>query len=107
MYPVPIRARIVAATNKDLEEMVCEGKFREDLYYRLGVVTLNLPPLRHHRDDIAASCEVILTEFARETNVRYTVSEEALVLLRNYDWPGNLRELENCLKRIAVLKPGE
>jgi two-component system response regulator AtoC len=102
---VPIRSRIIAATNRDLEEMVREGKFREDLYYRIAGITLNLPPLRAHPDDIPASCEVILGEMLRETHSRHTISEEAMMLMREYDWPGNIRELENCLKRATALNP--
>ena len=104
---VPIMGRIVAATNRNLEQMVHDGRFREDLYYRLSVLNLELLPLREHKEDIATTCRVILNEFEKDNSLKHAVSDDALELMCLYDWPGNIRELENCLKRIAALKPAD
>jgi len=106
--PVPLRARIITATHRDLAAMVREGTFREDLYYRLRVVELNLPPLRARREDIPTLVEHLLAKIAREQHkrIRY-VAREALDVLVRYAWPGNVRELENALTRAVVLTNGE
>lgn len=104
--PIYSNARIVAATNRDLTKLVQEGQFREDLYYRLKVVTINAPPLRSRRSDIP-----ILSSFFLKKTVHQNVSKpkrlspEALEVLIDYDWPGNVRQLENVLTRCAVLTP--
>ncbi|HEX6938043.1 MAG TPA: sigma-54 dependent transcriptional regulator [Longimicrobiales bacterium] len=107
--PVPIDVRIIAATNRDLEQEMRRGTFRSDLYYRLNVITLHLPPLRDRRDDIPLLTEHFLRLLAeragRERPLR--VSGAALEALQRYDWPGNVRELENALERAAVLCGGD
>jgi two-component system response regulator AtoC len=102
---VPILARIIAATNRNLEEAVAQGSFRRDLYYRLNAVTLTTPPLRERRADIAAISESILDQVMECGGRR--ISAEALCLMQAYDWPGNIRELESCLRRIVALKPDD
>jgi len=100
--PQKVDVRVVAATNRDLEEAVAEGAFREDLYYRLAVIPLPVPPLRQRRDDIPVLIEHFL---ARHGGV--PVADQALELLGRYHWPGNVRELENTLERCVVLRRGE
>lgn len=106
--PLKLGARIVAATHRNLEEMLSVGSFREDLYYRLRVVEIRLPPLRDRRDDIPLLVDHLLAKIARETHkqVRF-VSTEAMDALMTYRWPGNVRELENALTRGVVLSTGE
>ncbi len=96
-----VDVRVVTATNKDLRKMVEEGKFREDLYYRLSSVRLTLPPLRERKDDIPALVENFLSRLP--AGYRKSIDGEALELLMNYDWPGNIRELKNVLNRAAIL----
>ena len=107
--PVPIDVRIVAATNRDLEQEMRRGTFRSDLYYRLNVITLHLPPLRERRDDIPLLTEHFLQVLAERNGGErpLRVAGEALEALQSYDWPGNVRELENALERAAVLCDGE
>jgi DNA-binding NtrC family response regulator len=104
---VQVDVRIIAATNVDLKQLVRDGKFREDLYYRLNVITIELPPLRRRREDIALLVDFFLKKFAQENNraVRQ-VSAEAMAALVNYSWPGNVRELENVIERAVVLSSG-
>ncbi len=101
---IQVDVRLVAATNKDLKKLVGEGKFRDDLFYRLSVVTLNLPPLRDRRDDIPLLVRAFLDEFNRENNkdVR-EVTADAMNVLLAYDWPGNVRELRNAVEQMVVL----
>jgi two-component system response regulator HydG len=101
-----INVRILAATNRDLEEAVAEGTFRRDLYFRLNVLTLKIPPLRDRKQDIPLLVEHFLDQMARASGVRRTISEEALRALEQYDWPGNVRELENSLDRACALCAG-
>ena len=103
---LPINVRILAATNRDLEEAVAEGTFRRDLYFRLNVLTLKIPPLRERKQDIALLVEHFLERMARTAGVSRTISEEALRALEQYDWPGNVRELENSLDRACALSSG-
>lgn len=99
-----IDVRIIAATNRNLEEDVKEGKFREDLYYRLATITVDLPPLRDRKEDIAPLAIAILNEAMAELGKRVKgVSEEALKCFEAYQWPGNVRELQNEVKRMLVL----
>ena len=106
---VPVDVRIVAATNRDLEEEIGRGAFRSDLYYRLNVIQLHLPPLRERREDIP-----MLARFFLELRVErdgdgkpLTLTDEALAVLTRYDWPGNVRELQNALERAAVVVSGD
>jgi two-component system response regulator HydG len=106
--PVDVDVRIIAASNRDLEEEIRRGSFRSDLYYRLNVIALHLPPLRERREDIALLANHFLSRMVDsegEENVP-TISEEALQVLSSYDWPGNVRELENALERAAVVSGG-
>jgi DNA-binding NtrC family response regulator len=102
-----VDVRIIAATNVDLRQMVKEGRFREDLFYRLNVITIDLPPLRHRREDIPLLVTYFLRKFADE-NERdaHEISPEALRYLLDYNWPGNVRELENVMERAVVLSSG-
>jgi two-component system nitrogen regulation response regulator GlnG len=99
---IRIDVRVLAATNRDLEALMKEGKFREDLYYRLNVVTLNLPSLRERRRDVPLLVEHFLAKHAGELGER-AVAPEALDRLVGYDWPGNVRELENVVQRAMVM----
>jgi len=103
---IPINVRILAATNRDLEAAVQQGTFRRDLYFRLNVLTLRVPPLRERKQDIPLLAGHILERVARTTGVQRNVSDDALKLMLNYDWPGNVRELENCLERACALTTG-
>jgi DNA-binding NtrC family response regulator len=100
--------RIIAATNKDLAALVADGRFREDLYYRLNVFPIEAPPLRQRREDIPALVRHFVTRLNAEEGKRILgASPEALAMLQNYDWPGNVRQLENTLFRAVVLCDGE
>ena len=100
---ISINVRILAATNRDLEQAVTQGTFRRDLYFRLNVLTLRMPPLRERRQDIPLLVDHILERLGNESGSRKTICDDALKALLNYDWPGNVRELENCLERACVL----
>ena len=101
---ISVDVRVVAATNRNLEEMVAKGLFRSDLYYRLNVVPLNIPPLRERKDDIEPLASFFLDKFSRETKKNFTgFSEVAIHILYEYYWPGNVRELENSIERACVL----
>ncbi|HXH83686.1 MAG TPA: nitrogen regulation protein NR(I) [Candidatus Tectomicrobia bacterium] len=103
--PIRIDVRVLAATNRDLEALMREGRFREDLFYRLNVVTLNLPPLRERRRDIPLLVEHFLAKYAADLGER-GIAPEALDRLVGYDWPGNVRELENVVQRAMVMARG-
>lgn len=97
-------ARIVTATNKNLEEMVKNGTFREDLFFRLNVLSIELPPLRERKDDIPLLTKNFVAYYAKENNKKIeSISDDALSFLQQYDWPGNIRELRNCIERMVVL----
>ncbi|HEV2423780.1 MAG TPA: sigma-54 dependent transcriptional regulator [Terriglobia bacterium] len=98
-----IDVRFIAATNKPLDELVKQGKFREDLYYRLRVVEIDLPPLRERSDDIPLLIEHFLKRHGQERGLSYSVSADALAALVGHDWPGNVRELENALESAVAL----
>ncbi len=98
-------ARFVAATNRDLQEAIPAGQFREDLYYRLAILSLELPPLRKRRDDIPPLVEHFLERFSGER--RWTIESAAMKRLQDYDWPGNVREMENLIERMVTLTDGE
>jgi DNA-binding NtrC family response regulator len=102
--PEPVDIRVVAATNKVLEEEIRRGAFREDLYYRLNVVAIQLPPLRERGDDVVVLARYFLQQYAREFATRVRgFTPGALVALRHHPWPGNVRELENRVKKAVVL----
>jgi len=103
---IKVDVRIIAATNRDLKSMVEEGKFREDLYYRLNVVPVYVPPLRERREDIPVLIEHFLENFNSKYGKRVRISPEALEVLMDYDWPGNVRELENTVERLVVMHGG-
>ncbi|HMA40753.1 MAG TPA: sigma-54 dependent transcriptional regulator [Gemmatimonadales bacterium] len=105
---IPVDVRVVAATNRDLEDEIRQGRFRTDLYYRLNVIAIHLPPLRDRRDDIEIFVTAFLERIAKEksTPVKHLTPEAAEAVL-SYDWPGNVRELENALERAVVLTKGE
>ncbi|MFB3916398.1 MAG: sigma-54-dependent transcriptional regulator [Terriglobales bacterium] len=103
---VPINVRILAATNRDLETAVAEGRFRRDLYFRLNVLTLRIPPLRERKQDIPLLASHILERQGRATGTQRTLSDDALKAMLAYDWPGNVRELENCLERACTMSSG-
>src|ERR1017187_9735830 len=103
-----VDVRLVAATNKDLKKLVSEGKFRDDLFYRLSVVAVDLPLLRERRDDIPLLVKSFLDEFSRENGKQVReLTPEAMNLLLAYDWPGNVRELRNAIEQMVVLARGE
>ena len=104
--PITVDARIICATNADLKKALAEGRFREDLYYRIGVVTLSLPPLREREGDIRLLAQALLRRFAGEHNKTVALGARALEALEAHSWPGNVRELENRLKRAVVMSSG-
>ncbi|MCK9175355.1 MAG: sigma-54 dependent transcriptional regulator [Desulforhopalus sp.] len=105
---IPIDVRIIAATNKDLEAMVTGGSFREDLYYRLSVFPIHIPPLRERRDDIEQLCNYFIKEFSEAFGRRPPVfSERVLELFQSHPWNGNIRELRNVLERAMILSKGD
>ena len=102
--PIEADFRVIAATNKDLEKAIKQGTFREDLYYRLNVISFSMPPLREHKEDIPPLAEYFLHRFAQDTNkVVDQISREALDEMMLYDWPGNVRELGNAVERAVVV----
>ena len=105
-HRVPVRARVVAATNRDLAAMVEKGAFRKDLFYRLNVVNLRLPALRDRREDIPLLAAHFLNRISREHGAKYTLSDEVLRTMMRHDWPGNVRELENAIERACALSSG-
>ncbi len=102
--PIDADVRIICATNRNLEETVKRGGFREDLFFRVNVVPITIPPLRVRREDIDALSDFFLHRFARELpRPGLRITDEARARLRSYDWPGNIRELQNCIERAAIL----
>jgi PAS domain S-box-containing protein len=105
--PRHVDVRVIAATNQNLEELIGKGRFREDLYYRINVVTLNIPPLRERMDDLELLVEHFIKHFNRQFGLRVTgVSAEVMEILMNHHWPGNVRELENVLERAYNVLDG-
>ena len=103
-HPVKVNVRIIAASNRNLKNLVEDGQFREDLYYRLSVVTIDLPPLRERREDISLLAQYFLKQFgARYAIPNLSIAEEAMEKIVAYDWPGNVRELQNVIERVSVL----
>jgi len=106
--PVPVDVRLLAATNRDLEDDMKQGRFRSDLFYRLNVIAIHLPPLRERREDIPLLAEAFLGRMATERGVAArTIGADAMAAIMEYDWPGNVRELENALERATTLSKGE
>jgi DNA-binding NtrC family response regulator len=103
---IPINVRILAATNRDLEQAVMQGNFRRDLYFRLNVLSLRIPPLRERRQDIPLLIANFLDRMARASGHEKLLNDESLKALMAYDWPGNVRELENCLERVYAFTSG-
>jgi DNA-binding NtrC family response regulator len=104
-HSLSLDARIIAATNQDLETAVAERRFREDLFYRLNVIPIYIPPLRTRKSDIPLLVKVFLERFSRDNGKEFVgISEEAMQCLMQYHWPGNVRELENLMERVVVLK---
>jgi transcriptional regulator with PAS, ATPase and Fis domain len=103
---VPINVRILAATNRDLENAVAQGSFRRDLFFRLNVLTVRIPPLRERRQDIPLLATAFLERTSKETTRALELSDDAMKSLIAYDWPGNVRELENCLERCIAMTSG-
>jgi len=99
--PIKVDVRVVAATNKNLETLVAQGKFREDLYYRLNVVTIAIPPLRERKDDIPFLIDYFMKKHGKDK--KFGISDDALDLIMQYDWPGNVRELENTIERAIII----
>lgn len=105
---VRVNARIIAATNKDLKSMVQENRFRDDLYYRLNIVSIRIPPLRERREDIVPLVDYLLTKINKDLHKRVLgVSDEMMDIFMKYKWPGNIRELENLLVRAMVVSKGQ
>jgi DNA-binding NtrC family response regulator len=104
VHEIQVDVRIIAATNVDLRQLVREGKFREDLFYRLNVITIDLPPLRHRKEDIPLLSDFFLRKYSEENQQPpRRITPEALRPVLNYSWPGNVRELENVMERAVVL----
>jgi transcriptional regulator with GAF, ATPase, and Fis domain len=104
---IKVDVRLVAATNRDLRAALEDGTFREDLYYRLNVVPIDIPPLREHKEDIPELVNLFLSRFAQESAKKITgVSPQALQVLMDYHWPGNVRELQNIMERASALAAG-
>ncbi|HEY6368863.1 MAG TPA: sigma-54 dependent transcriptional regulator [Candidatus Binatia bacterium] len=102
-HPVEVRVRVIASTNKDLAHQVEKGSFREDLFFRLQVIPLHLPPLRARRSDIPLLVNHFLEKSVRKHGVSVSITREAMIYLWEYDWPGNIRELENLIERLVLL----
>ena len=104
---IDVEARVIAATNRDLERQMALGEFRDDLYYRLNVVELRIPPLRERREEIPGLAARFLDRFNRQYGRQRQLAPETLVLLTEHSWSGNVRELENAIRRMVVLDDGE
>ncbi len=103
-----VDVRVIAATNRDLEQLVREGKFRADLYYRLNVFPIELPALRDRPDDIPALSNYFMTKYSKRLGKDiYSISEQCMKKLSGYSWPGNIRELENIIERAVILTTGD
>lgn len=100
-----VDVRIITATNHDLSKLVQEGKFREDLYYRINVVEIKIPPLRERKDDIVPLLNYFLGVFDKKYNKNHYLSQDTIEILYKYHWPGNVRELENLVERLVVTVP--
>jgi two-component system response regulator PilR (NtrC family) len=103
----PIDTRVIAATNRDLKQMSVDGTFREDLFYRVSVIPINLPPLRDRPEDIPELANHFITKFCDQSGRRLSISPKAMELLENYAWHGNVRELEHTIERAVALERGD
>ena len=105
---IKVDARVVAATNKELQSEIRAGRFRDDLYFRLNVIPIFVPPLRERAEDVSLLAEHFMSEFAREYGRRAKRFESAaMTALQHYSWPGNVRELRNVIERLMIMVPGE
>jgi DNA-binding NtrC family response regulator len=105
---IEVDCRVIAATHRNLQQMVDEGKFREDLYYRLNVINLHVPPLRDRREDVSSLANYFVRSAAAKMNKSIrNIEPEALEKLKNYSWPGNIRELQNVVERTVALSSGD
>src|SRR5262249_55064920 len=106
--PIKVDVRVIAASNRDLQAFITQGGFREDLFYRLNVIPIEVPPLRERRDDIPALIEHFIAVFSAENGKRLkTISAEALAYFLAYEWPGNVRELRNMVERLVIMTTGD
>jgi formate hydrogenlyase transcriptional activator len=106
--PVPIDVRVLAATHRDLETLVSEGKFRQDLFYRLNVVPVTVPPLRERVADIPVLAEYFIARFGKRVGKKFgTIEKKTMAILQAYNWPGNVRELQNVIERAVTLSESE
>ena len=106
--PVKVDVRVLSATSRNLADEIAGGRFREDLYYRLNVVPVRIPPLRERREDIPELVNHFLARFAAERRIQTPeLSEEAMAALQAHDWPGNVRQLRNIIERTLILTPGD
>src|SRR5690349_22394182 len=106
--PVKVDVRVLSATSRNLQDEIAAGRFREDLYYRLNVVPVRLPPLRERREDIPELVNHFLARFASDRRMPPpTISEEAMAALQAHEWPGNVRQLRNIIERTIILAPGD
>jgi transcriptional regulator with GAF, ATPase, and Fis domain len=101
---LPVSARVIAATNRDLKQMTLDGTFREDLFYRISVIPIHLPPLRERSDDIPELIEHFIAKFCEQSNKQLTISAKAAQILEKYAWHGNVRELEHTIERAVALE---
>jgi two-component system response regulator PilR (NtrC family) len=105
---IPIDVRVIAATNQDLQKAVESGRLREDLFYRINVIPLKIPPLRERKEDIRLLVDHFIKKYSKEMGKNISrLSPEAMKYLENYDWPGNVRELENAVERALALEPSD
>jgi transcriptional regulator with PAS, ATPase and Fis domain len=105
---IPVDVRVISATNRNIEEDVAEGRFREDLYYRINVIQIHMPPLRERREDISFLAQYFLDIFKKESgSADLVISKAAMDLMVEYDWPGNVREMKNALERAVVMGNGK
>jgi len=104
LKPIKVDFRLIASTNRDLKKEVAKANFRSDLYYRLNVITVKMPPLRERKEDIPLLIDIFLQKYytIEEKNIK-SIMSEAMQILINYDWPGNVRELENCIERLVII----
>jgi transcriptional regulator with PAS, ATPase and Fis domain len=104
---VPVNFRLISSTNRDLAQEITAGQFREDLYYRINVVNIKVPPLRERRDDIPLLTAEFVKEYCARERKSLQVSSEVMDILQHYEWPGNIRQLRNIIERAAVLARGK